>query len=205
MPSDIKITWLYVGIVLLLYGLYKGSNAYKQYAEAKEEVRVEEEKLVSLQDSITALKLKPKAVEKERAELEVLKKSLRQQRSNVPTEINVTLAMKSIFAEVEKIGLKIISVSPKKDEVSSRFFSSLEIEYNMEGAFLQFLIFLDRISKLDHLIGVSRANMRLKNVKSKSRIGGSSTFSFAGKSVGRGKKYFHTISVQMALVLYRIL
>lgn len=192
-------------IVLLLYGAYQGVNSFAQYKEAKDNLRDEGEKLVELQSSIIALRSKPKAIEREQTELEEIKKKLRQQRSNVPLKIDVTAAMRDIFTEVEKIGLKITSVSPKKNEVKSGLFASREIEYNMEGAFLQFLILLDRISKLDHLIGVSKATMRLRDVKSKSRLGGSGTFSFAGKSVGRGKKYFHTVSSKMVLILYRIL
>ena len=205
MLKNIKITWTYVVLFLVLYGAYRVSQGFKKVYIVNTEITEEEEKLAELQDRINKAKDKPRAIEKEREELEALNRKLRDKKSSVPTEINVTAAMKSIFAEIEKVGLKVISVSPNQNEVRSRLFASLEIRYNIEGAFLQFLIFLDRVSKLEHLVGVSKATMSLKSVEDKALLGGSRVFTLEGKNVGKGNKYFHTIQSQITLVLYRVI
>lgn len=154
-------------------------TAYQTYTKFEEhQLNIENlnNQIPAVQNSITRAKKERKQLENYFADIEEAKQRIQKVRDDVekiqrqfPSEISDTENISMLSSIAESLNIKNVSLSPNPEEMKGFYFSKA---YNVkaEGTFLQFLIFLERISEAPRLMNIKDIKLAQKSNKQKGRF-----------------------------------
>ena len=197
-----KFQWIHA---LLIAGAYGGYTFYFQDTsevdQRKTQLRVVKNNIKNTNVQIQQAEKFEIEYENKKRDLATLEEKLRKKRTELPRTFDIPGLLTILFNEAEQIGLEIIRVVPDANEKKTELFASLKIEIDSRGTFLQIFIFLDRLSKLKKLVGVTRVLMNT----------GSGTISLKGttgalsrKTLTGGDKAYTAVTAKIILLAYRV-
>lgn len=150
-----------IPLLLILGLLYQGWETYDWFISPKKPLALKRNQITTLNQS------KEKA-KKDLAEAEAFYKNLDILRGNIiqlntqldqakgmlSSEIDTSQFIKMITLEAKKLGVNIIRMTPEQ-EVKKDLFSEVPFKLDISGAYLQLLVFFDRIARFQQVIKVN--------------------------------------------------
>jgi len=199
-----QITWVHVVAAVALYAFYCF------YFQDTSPLEARENRLQGTQSQVKIIERKideairfEKEYEQKKAELAQLETEMRKKRAELPKAFNVPELLNDLFREAQQVGLEVVNVAPANAESRKELFASLQIDLNAKGTFLQMFIFLDRLSKLKRLVGVTTVELTTQSSERISLKGVAAAFS--GKRLTGAEKTYQAISAKIVLLAYRII
>ena len=156
-----KVTWPHIIVIVA------AAAAYFYFFQDRSQVEMRENNLQGTQSEINKVKAKVEesrqfekqfaAKKKKLAELEA---KLATKRAELPKNFNVPAMLNDFLAEARQVGLEVSNVRPAPREEKKELYYELGIDISVKGSFLQLFIFLERLSKLQRLIGIGSVTVR---------------------------------------------
>ncbi len=129
----------------------------KDIAAAKEAKKKVEAKL---KESIAFVK----SLETKKNELRGLATDLQGMKETLSERLDVPAFMKMTITEANKVGLNIVSLKPTGGK-EKEYYAEKTFEMSFRGLFVQFIMFLDRISKVSEIIRTDKFSMKPRGPK----------------------------------------
>ncbi len=199
-----KLTWSTSILIIACWG------GYSFYFQDRSEVEIRENSVASTQATIQKLKNKiieseqfEKQYEKKKAELADLETKLRSKRAELPKTFNVPEMLNDLLFEAKQVGLEVKKITPAAAETKKELYSELSIDINTKGTFLQLFIFLDRLSKLKRLIGVTTVKVNSGGATEEITLKGTTGAMSSARLFG-GEKSYKAINGTIRLLAFRI-
>lgn len=200
-----QIKYVHVFAVIIAYAGY--SYYFQDMTEIQSKQAHGEEllrEIETVKNKIEQAKAFEKQIEEKRAQLADLDAQLRSKKAELPKTFNVPELLNDIFAEAQQVGLEVQSVAPDSKETKMDLYASMRIEVASKGTFLQIFIFLDRLSKLKRLVGVTNVVLGSGSATDRTTLKGT-TGALSGKRLSGGEKTFRTVTGKITLLAYRII
>ncbi len=155
--------------ILLITTLYCGWLGYEYYDwinSANSELGQKKTALKTSQQNLDKAKKKLETAEEFYKNLDVLRSRIRQLTTQLEStkavlnaEIDIANFVRMISLEAKKLGLVIKGIRPESEQ-RKEFYIEVPFTVALKGAYVQVLVFFDRISKLQQIIHVSDFSMR---------------------------------------------
>lgn len=123
-----------------------------QLAAMKTQLEVQQKKLVSAQDFF-------KNLDSIRNRIRTLSQQLENTKASLNAEIDLANFIRMITLEAKKVGLTIQSIRPEPD-VKKEYYIEVPFAIQLKGAYVQTLVFFDRIVRLQQLVRVAGFDFR---------------------------------------------
>ena len=161
-------------VFILLWVVYSTYTFYEDHVEKLEEIKGrapiirnkikrKRKELKELQNYLKDIEEAKKMIEKVAQENERIQKKF-------PTSINDSENLSLLSSLSNKLNILNLKLTPKEEKMEGFYFSKA---YNLSatGTFLQFLIFLEKISdRKDKLMNIGEIEFKKSNVKNKGRF-----------------------------------
>lgn len=199
------LKWVHVLGLIVLYAFY--SFYFQDMTEIEDrESRVQGQRteIESMKRKIAEAKEFEKQIVEKKEGLANLEAQLRSKKAELPKSFNVPELLSDIFTEAQQVGLEVENVVPDQNEVKYELYASMKIEIRTKGTFLQLFIFLDRLSKLKRLVGVTNVQFNAGGTNDRITLKGT-TVALSGKKLTGGDKTFRQVSGTITLLAYRII
>lgn len=95
-----------------------------------------------------------KGLESTRTRIVSLSQHLDSQKATITGEVDLANFIRMITLEAKKVGLNIRGIKPET-EIKREYFAEIPFNISMKGAYVQTLVFFDRITRLQQLVRVS--------------------------------------------------
>jgi Tfp pilus assembly protein PilO len=152
----LALTWVHVAAVIALL------SAYYYFTLDQSEIENRKSSIVELQSQIVQHKAKIEEAKKFELEFEQRKKGyattvakLQEMQGALPKQFFLPDLLNDIVGETKRVDLDVTSVSPDPKEEKKELYSTLGVNLEARGSFLQFLVFLDRLATMKRLVGVA--------------------------------------------------
>lgn len=187
--------WIYaIGLALVAGGI-------SFYFQDSNEIELKKIQINSLKQRIAVHEIKIKdyvGAEKEfsvkKKELESTKRKLLLEKGGLQTRFDIPVLLNAILNEAKQIGLVVKLIVPEPREKKHELYSSLRIRFSAEGTFLQFFIFVDRLSRLREVVSMTDFSLQAERKK---RI----TLRMSKALLDKRLK---VIKINMSLLVYRV-
>jgi type IV pilus assembly protein PilO len=153
-------------ILALLYCGYIGYDFYDFKNSPESELGQKKAQLAAVKVQLEGTKKRLNTAEDFFKNLEAIRtriRSLSQQLENTKTALNndIDLAnfIRMVTLEAKKLGLTIVSIRPNND-IKRDYYIEVPFTIAMKGAYVQMLVFFDRMVRLQQLIKVSGFDLR---------------------------------------------
>lgn len=152
-----RVPILLLGVLLLLYSAYdyydflngaESELAQKnaQFSATKNQLEISKKKLANAQEFF-------KNLDGIRARIRNLSLQLESTKSSLSGEVDLANFIRMISLEAKKVGLNISSIRPMPD-VKREQYIEVPFALDFKGAYLQVLVFFDRLIRLQQLVRV---------------------------------------------------
>jgi Tfp pilus assembly protein PilO len=165
-----------VSKLYLLIILWTGYQVYAKFEEHQTNLESLNTQIPTIEGTIARAKKEKKQLENYFSDIEEAKQRIQKVRDDVekvqrqfPSEISDTENISLLSSIAESLNIKNISLSPSNEE-SKGFYFTKAYTIKADGTFLQFLIFLERISEAPRLMNVRDIKLVQKNNKQKGRF-----------------------------------
>lgn len=160
-----------IGVGVASYGLY-GFIQEKIPLMEQERNQLDGEAL-KLKNELKKIKEFSDNIEKIKLELKELNLQLESALEHMPRSFNLAGLLRKLSQLSQASGLEISTFKPKKNEVQATglFYKTIYIDFDIKGTFIQFLVFLDQVSRLKRIINLESINLKAI-AKKESSIGG---------------------------------
>ena len=159
--------------IIILYTLY---NVYISYEEhitkvelSKSQIPVIQSKIKKAEEQKGQLKDYFNDIEKAKKRIESVAIEVEKLQKKLPTEILDAENLELLSREGKELNIKNVSLSPQ-DEQDQGFYFSKNYNFKGTGTYLQFLIFLERISQVERLLNISKMTIVKSKNKQKGRF-----------------------------------
>ncbi len=160
-------------LILLIYFLYESWALYDKFAKEEEsintqiptleaQIKTNTKKKNELKKYFEDIEGTKKRIEKVAQEVEALQKKF-------PDKISDTENLGLLRDIAESINIKNVFLSPG-DETLKGFYFSKAYNFKASGTFLQFLIFLEKVSKSERILNIRNIDLVKSNEKQKGRF-----------------------------------
>lgn len=153
-------------LIAVLYCGYLGFDFYSWINDANSELAQKKASLIQSKQALEANKKKVKTLEDFEKTLELTKAEVRQlmaqlenAKSSLNTDVDVAGFIDMVSLEAKKLGLVIKKIKPEA-EVRKEYYSEVPFTIDFRGAFVQSLVFFDRISRLRQIVRVAAFDMK---------------------------------------------
>jgi Tfp pilus assembly protein PilO len=160
-------------ILLLLYGLWVGYGLYEEHLVQLEQVQASG---ASLDSDIDQAKRKVKEIQEflkksdeYKVRVEEVARNIEAVQKQLPADTNDTHILTFLQNEINSLNLKDAQFVPGKEDKST-YFISKDYTLSAKGTFLQFLIFLERISNADRIYNIKSLKLTSPNENQKGRF-----------------------------------
>jgi len=155
-----------VPILIVGYVLYLGWQHWDWLNSPGSALGQKRAALVSAKQQLTTVQGKVKAAEEFYRQLESLRARIRElaaqlenSKSSLSAEIDIANFVRMVTLEAKKLGLVIKGIKPETDS-RKEFYVEVPFLVAVKGAYVQLLVFFDRIAKFQQVIRVSEFQMR---------------------------------------------
>lgn len=148
--------------------LYIGWISYSYYDwlnSSESELGMKKQSIEVAKGELTAAKTKLETGEEFFKNLDAIRVRIRQltgqlddTKAILSTDIDVANFVRMITLEAKKLGISIKSIAPLS-EVKKEYYTEVPFNVSLQGAYLQVLVFYDRIARLQQVIRVSDFNL----------------------------------------------
>lgn len=160
-------------LILLIYFLYESWALYDKFAKEEESINTQ---IPTLEAQIKTNTKKKKELKKYFEDIEGTKKRIEKVAQEVealqkkfPDKISDTENLGLLRDIAESINIKNVFLSPG-DETLKGFYFSKAYNFKASGTFLQFLIFLEKVSKSERILNIRNIDLVKSNEKQKGRF-----------------------------------
>lgn len=199
-----KITW---SVAVLLVAAWGG---YCVFFQDRSEVELREGRLQGSDAEIKNIKNKileseqfEKEYEQKKKDIVELEAKLRSKRAELPKDFDVPEMLNDLLFEAKQVGLEVKQITPAQQETKRELYYELSIDITTKGTFLQLFIFLDRLSKLKRLVGVTSVKIGISSSGEEITLKGT-TGAMSGARLYGGEKSFIAIEGSIRLLAFRI-
>jgi type IV pilus assembly protein PilO len=147
-------------LLLVLYLGYLGYSYHSFMTDAdsplilkQAEVAKSNQENVGLQAKLKAAQDFYRSLDAKRSEIRKLAKSLDELKGTVSAEVDVPAFTKMVHTEARKVGLEVVKMSPLT-VASKEYYEEHPFELTFHGVYVQLLVFLDRLSKVQNIVRV---------------------------------------------------
>lgn len=201
-----KFSWSIVLILGVGYGVFAFWTQDLSEVEARQASFTEmDARQGTLNRKIEEATAFEKQLEQKRKDLQDLEQQLLAKKAELPKAFNIPELLNDIFREAEQVGLEIENVSPAAQEQRYELYASMSVDVRSKGTFIQLFIFLDRLSKLKRLIGVTNVALTAGSREERIPLKGTTAGILAGKRLSGGEKSYKLVRGTIQLMAYRIL
>ena len=155
--------------IAILYCLYLGYGYYDWKNAPTSEYFRKKNELKTTKDTLQTQKNKLKEAQEFIAKLETQKANIAQLTSQLESakvlfgqEIDVASYIRTISTEAKKINVSIKNIKPEA-EVAKEFYVEVPFTIGIRGAFVQFLVLFDRLSRMQQISRISSFNFKPSN------------------------------------------
>ena len=160
------LTKLPVIPMLLMYCGWLAYDHYTWITSPSSELAVKKNGLITGNQAIETLKKKLIAGEQFYKNLEIIRARILQLNSELDSskailsaDIDLANFVSMVSLEAKKLGLVIKGIRPEKEEKKD-YYVEFPYTLSIRGAYVQILVFLDRIAKFQRVIGISSFSMK---------------------------------------------
>lgn len=199
-----KVTWTHVVLFIGLFAAY--SFFFQDHSELEQKTNLiqgSESEIKNLQNKILEAQKFEEEYEKKKKDIVELEAQLRGKRAELPKVFSVPEMLNDLLFEAKQVGLEVIKITPAPAETKRELYYELPIEINTKGTFLQLFIFLERLTKLKRLVGVTAVQVSSLGINEKITLKGT-TGALSGKQLLGGEKSFLAIQGTIKLLAFRI-
>lgn len=159
----------------ILVVLYTGFEVYSKYEEFQNRIKTETSNIPQMKEAIKKNKKKLRDLERYFTDIEEAKKRIKKVASEVesiqrkfPSTISDAEYLGVMSTLAESLNIKNLQLIPNR-EVDRGFYFTKQYSMKAQGTFLQFLIFLEKISKTERLFNVSDVQFKPAEGRSRGR------------------------------------
>ena len=152
---------LQLAVMLLVGGL--GYGGYEYYDFNANEVPAMQQELEAKQSTLGAkqreyqeLKEFAKNIESIKRELKELNVQLEASLEHMPRNFNFSGLLRRLTMLAQSSGVDLSTFKPSRGEtkVEGQFYSTIDIEFDLTGSFVQSLVFFDQVSRLKRIVNL---------------------------------------------------
>jgi Tfp pilus assembly protein PilO len=155
-----KISWAMVGgIAALIIGFFTFTYDTSMLIQNEESIKVSQDSIKTLEGKIEEAKRFEKEYVAKRAQYRALVNELIAVQGVLPKQFILPDIIDDILREARRLELDITTMTPDPKEDPKEFYSSLGFSLDVRGTYLQFLIFMERLTTMKRLFSVVGANI----------------------------------------------
>ncbi len=160
----------------LIFAIYFSYSQYSNWEEGQNLISAQRDRLPAIEGSITRERKKWKKIQQfkkdlknAQTEFDQANKKFEEIKRKLPEKINNS-AVISLLKNISKdINIKSSQTAPGS-ELNKGFYSVKSFKYNASGTYLQFLIFLEKISKQERVYNVKGVSFKANRKSNKGRF-----------------------------------
>lgn len=152
--------------ILLLYGAYLGYDYYTYTTDPQSPLIQKQQQVASIQGETAKVREKLKDAEKffrsleeRKANLRKLALQLEEAKATLSEQMEVSSFLRMVNTEATKVGMTVIGLKPK-DTHEEEYYVQQSFDLEFHGAFVQLVVFLERIANLERIIRVSDIKLK---------------------------------------------
>lgn len=168
-----------IKLIMFVLLAYKGYDVYVFVNDPQSDLNQRVATIEETQGQIQKLELRVKEIEKfkqlldqKRESLRAVAQELENLKASLGSEIDVPAFIKMVTTEARKLGMAVGSIRPAA-VIQKDLYNEQTFEISFRGIYVQLLVFLQRLSKMQNIVRVESMEMR----------------PVAGSSVGGAKRY----------------
>lgn len=158
-----------INLIMFVLLAYKGYDVYVFMNDPQSDLNQRVATIEELQGDMQKLELRVKEIEKFKLTLDQKRESLRtiaQELENLKTslgsEIDVPAFIKMVTTEARKLGMSVGSIRPAA-VLQRDLYNEQAFEISFKGIYVQLLVFLQRLSKMQNIVRIESMDMRPMN------------------------------------------
>lgn len=150
------LTWVQVVLCIAAAGaLFYFTLDQSQLANRKDTIVETRSKINETKDKLEEAKKFEQEFEQRRKGYGETVAKLQQMQGALPKQFFLPDLLNDIVSETKHVDLDVTTISPDRDEEKKELYSTLGVNIEARGSFLQFLVFLDRLANMKRLVGVA--------------------------------------------------
>lgn len=162
-----------IHVFLLLYGGFGLYEQYEQHALEKEQVESEfpaiQANMAKTQEKLKEIKEFMKKADEYKVRVEEVAKTIESVQRQLPAETNDSQILSFFQDEMKVLNIKDPSLMPG-NESSGQYFISRDYNLKASGTFLQFLVFLERVSNAPRIYNIHSLKLTTIDQNKKGRF-----------------------------------
>jgi Tfp pilus assembly protein PilO len=154
-----RIPWILISFLMVGYF---GWEYYDFLNSESSELNQEKARVVSIREDISRKSSKLKEVEQfrltvddRRKQILDMKARLEERKLAVSDHLDAAEFMGVLNAEIRRVGLDVVSLDPEQSTMKE-LYAAHPFKLSFRGVYVQFLVFLERLSKLQKIVRVDR-------------------------------------------------
>lgn len=148
--------------IILIYGLYGTYVQYDEHSTALESIVSQgpgiDAEIVTSQKKMREIQEASKKTDEFKLRVEEVAKNIESVQRQLPAEINDSQILTFFNQEMSSLNIKDPSITPGSEQKST-YYISKEYTLRARGTFLQFLIFLERISNASRIYNIKELRL----------------------------------------------
>lgn len=157
---------LQLAILLLLGGFGYGGYEYYDFnsnevPSMQQELEQRESALAAKQNEYRRLKEFAKNIESIKRELKELNVQLEASLEHMPRSFNFSGLLRRLTMLAQSSGVDLSTFKPARAEqkVAGQFYSTIDLEFDLNGSYAQSLVFFDQVSRLKRIVNLTSMKM----------------------------------------------
>lgn len=197
-----KLTWSHVFVIIFLSGGFFYFMLDQSDLEMRaQSVTITQEEVNKAEKKIQEAKDFERQFEAKKKHYNELVGELKKIQGALPKQFFLPDLLSELLREAKKLELEVTSITPDAQETQEELYNALGFNIDLNGTFVQFFVFMDRLANLNRLVNVQ--SFEITPVAGKKVTLGGEQGLFAGTNFTGGRTLYNQITGRLRVITYR--